>query len=132
MNRDKSKNPASLSLWKRRRRDISKTEYWYSRCWKPFTRSCIGTLFYQKLNHGAGFCDLWCGVWCSNIQEEKIVCHNQEVQSEQATYIKIRPFTAKENEVLKQVAYVNDTLKYFKEIDQFLGDFVFFGNCKVQ
>ena len=46
------KNPASISWWKRRRKDISNTEYCYSRCWKPWTGSCIGTLFWQRLNHG--------------------------------------------------------------------------------
>ena len=39
-------------------------------------------------------------------------------------YIQIRLLTAKENEVLKQVAYVNYTLNEFKELAQVLGDFV--------
>ena len=47
-------------------------------------------------------------------------------------YIHIRLFTAKENEVLKQVAYVNHTLKEFKEHAQVLGDFMLAENCKVQ
>ena len=45
-------------------------------------------------------------------------------------YIQIRLFTAKENEVLKQVTYVNYTLNEFKEL--VLGDFIFVENCKVQ
>ena len=45
-------------------------------------------------------------------------------------YIQIRLFTAKENEAMKQVAYVNYTLKEFKELSQILGDFVFVDNCK--
>ena len=40
------------------------------------------------------------------------------------TCIQIRLFTAKENEVLKQVAYVNYTLKEFKGLAQVLGDYV--------
>ena len=47
-------------------------------------------------------------------------------------YIQIRFFTAKENEVLKQVAYVNYTLNKFKELAQVLGDFMFVENCNVQ
>ena len=47
-------------------------------------------------------------------------------------YIQIRLFTAKENEVKKQVAYVNNTLNKFKELSQTLGDFMFVDNCKPQ
>ena len=47
-------------------------------------------------------------------------------------YIEIRLFTAKENEVLKQVAYVNYTLNEFKELAQVLGDFMFVESCNVQ
>ena len=46
-------------------------------------------------------------------------------------YIQIRLFTAKENEVLKQVAYVNYTLNEFKELAQVLGDLMFVENCNV-
>ena len=55
------------------------------------------------------------------------MCHNQEVQR-----IQIRLFTAKENEDLKQVAYVNYTLNEFKELSQILGDFMFVDNFKPQ
>ena len=50
-------------------------------------------------------------------------------------YIKIRRrtlFTAKENEVLKQFAYVNYTLNEFKELAKILGDFMYVENCNVQ
>ena len=47
-------------------------------------------------------------------------------------YIQIRLFIAKENEDLKQVAYVNYTLNEFKELAQILGDFMFIDNCKHQ
>ena len=47
-------------------------------------------------------------------------------------YIQIRPFTAKEIEAKKQVAYVNYTLNEFKELSQILGDFMFVENCKPQ
>ena len=47
-------------------------------------------------------------------------------------YIQIRLFTAKENEVLKQVANVIYTLNEFKEFAQILGDFMFVENCNVQ
>ena len=47
-------------------------------------------------------------------------------------YIQIRLFTAKENEAMKQVAYVNYTLNKFKELTQILGDFMFVENCNVQ
>ena len=48
------------------------------------------------------------------------------------SYIQIRLLTAKENEVLKQVAYVNYTLNKFKELAQVFGDFMFVENCNVQ
>ena len=48
------------------------------------------------------------------------------------SYIQIRLFTAKENEAMKQVAYVNYTLNEFKELSQILGDFMFVDNCKPQ
>ena len=47
-------------------------------------------------------------------------------------YIQIRLFTAKENEAMKQVAYVIYTLNEFKELSQILGDFMFVENCNVQ
>ena len=47
-------------------------------------------------------------------------------------YIQIRLFTAKENEAMKQVAYVNYTLNELKELSQILGDFIFVDNCKPQ
>ena len=46
--------------------------------------------------------------------------------------IQIRLFTAKENEAMKQVAYVNYTLNEFKELSQIVGDFMFAENCNVQ
>ena len=42
-------------------------------------------------------------------------------------YIHIRLFNAKENEAMKQNAYVNYTLNEFKELSQILGDFWFVG-----
>ena len=47
-------------------------------------------------------------------------------------YIQIRFFTVKENEAMKQVAYVNYTLNEFKELSQILRDFMFVDNCKPQ
>ena len=47
-------------------------------------------------------------------------------------YIHIRLFTAKENEAMKQAAYVDYTLNEFKELSQNLGDFMFVGICKLQ
>ena len=47
-------------------------------------------------------------------------------------YIQIRLFTAKENEAMKQVAYVNYTLNEFKELSQIFRDFMFVENCNVQ
>ena len=47
-------------------------------------------------------------------------------------YIPIRLFTAKENETMKEVAYVNYTLNKFKELSQNLGGFMLVENCNVQ
>ena len=47
-------------------------------------------------------------------------------------YIQIRPFTAKEKEDLKQVAYVNYALTELKELSQSLWDFMFNENCNSQ
>ena len=47
-------------------------------------------------------------------------------------YVQIRLFTAKQNEAIKQVAYVNYTLNEFKELSQISGDFMFVDNCKPQ
>ena len=44
-------------------------------------------------------------------------------------YIQIRLFTAKENEDLKQIAYVKYTSNEFKEFSQILGEFIFVDNC---
>ena len=41
------------------------------------------------------------------------------------TYIQIPLFIAKENEAMKQVAYVNYNLNEFKELSQILEDFIF-------
>ena len=48
------------------------------------------------------------------------------------SYIQIRLFTAKVNEGMKQVAYINYTLNEFKEMTKNLGDFKFVENCNVQ
>ena len=47
-------------------------------------------------------------------------------------YIQIRRFTAKEDEAMKQVAYVNYTLNEFKELSQILGEFMLVDKCKPQ
>ena len=47
-------------------------------------------------------------------------------------YIQIRLFIAKENEAMKQVAYVNYTLNKFKELSQTLREIMIFENCNVQ
>ena len=47
-------------------------------------------------------------------------------------YIQNRLFTAKENEAMKQVAYVNYTLNKIKELSQIFGDFMSVENCNVQ
>ena len=47
-------------------------------------------------------------------------------------YIQIRLFTAKQNEAMEQVAYVNYTLNEYKELFQILGDFLIVENCNVQ
>ena len=47
-------------------------------------------------------------------------------------YIQIRLFTAKENEDLKQVAYVNYTLNELSELSPILEHFMFVDNCKLQ
>ena len=47
-------------------------------------------------------------------------------------YIQIRLFTGKENEVLKQVAYVNYTLNEFKGLAQVFGDSIIVENSKDQ
>ena len=47
-------------------------------------------------------------------------------------YIQIRLFAAKENEAMKQVAYVNYTLNQFKELSHILGDFMFVEKFNVQ
>ena len=124
------KKPASLYWWKRRRKVISYTENYYSRCWKPLTRSFIGNLFCQKIIYGAGTCELPCGLRHKSIQQEEGRCHNQEVHCEHAT--KIRHFPAMENEVLKQVASVNFTMKNFKELIEVLKNLTFVENCNVQ
>ena len=48
------------------------------------------------------------------------------------SYIQIRLFISKENEAMKQIAYVNYTLREFKELSQTLGEFMFAENCNVQ
>ena len=47
-------------------------------------------------------------------------------------YIQLRLFTAKQNEAMKQGAYVNYILNEFKELCQLLRDFMFVENCNVQ
>ena len=47
-------------------------------------------------------------------------------------YIQIGFFIAKENEAMKQVAYVKYTLNEFKELSQTLGDYLFVENCNVK
>ena len=46
-------------------------------------------------------------------------------------YIQIRLFTAKENEAMKQVTYVNYALNENKQLSKNLGDFMFVDNCSL-
>ena len=64
-------------LGEKEEKRISAKKYSYSRCWKFWTPSSIGTSFWHRLNHDAGTSELSRCVWHSNIQEEKSVCHNQ-------------------------------------------------------
>ena len=47
-------------------------------------------------------------------------------------YIQIRFFSVKENEAMKQVAYVNYTLNEVKKLSQILGGSMFNDYCKPQ
>ena len=47
-------------------------------------------------------------------------------------YNQIRVFTAKGNEAMKQVAYVNYTFNEFKKLSQILEEFMIVDNCKPQ
>ena len=85
LNRDKSKKPTKSIMAKKEKGYQQYGILFFSESWKPWTRSSIGTLFWPRLNHGAGTCKLSCCVWHSNIQEEKSVCHNQEIECERAT-----------------------------------------------
>ena len=58
--------------------------------------------------------------------------HIQDVQCEHATLHSDSNLHCKENEALKQVAYVIYTLNEFKELSQILGDFLFVDKCKPQ
>ena len=129
----KWKISATLAWWERFRKAVSNTEYCYSRCWNSWTRSCIGTLFWQRRNIGAGTCEFPCSVWGNNKQEEKGVCvTSKKCNVNKPTYIQILLFTAKDNENLKHVVFVNYTLKDFKELAQALWDLLFVENCNVQ
>ena len=64
-NREKT---ASVSWWKRRRSNLGNYKYCFSRCWKPETRSYIGTHFWQGVNCGSGACQLQQSVWHSTLQ----------------------------------------------------------------
>ena len=67
----------------------------------------------------------------NNIQHEEGVRHNQELQCDQAALHSDSTLPCKkENETLKQAAYVNYTLNEFKELSQKLEDFKFVDNCK--
>ena len=68
----------------------------------------------------------WHAVYDVATYKKRRVCVTIKKYSvNKSPYIQIRLFTAKENEVLKQVAYV-------KELAQVLGDFMFVENCNVQ
>ena len=58
------------------------------------------------------------------------MCHKQQVQCEQVTIHS--DLTAKENDDLKLVTFVQYTLNELKELSQILGDFMFVDNCQPQ
>ena len=62
------------------------------------------------------------------------MCNNQKVQCEKATLHSDSTLhcKGKQNEDLKQVAYVNHTLNDIKKLAQVLGDFIFVDKCKDQ
>ena len=83
---------------------------------------------------------LWTSNSTSVIEVKKIAAYNMrracvtidKYSVKKPPYIQIRLFIAKENEAMKQVAYVNYTLNEFKELSQILVDFMFVDNCKLQ
>ena len=67
------------------------------------------------------------------IYKKRQVCATIKIyKANKPPYIQIRLFTAKKNEAIKQVAYVNYTLNEFKELSQVLGDLMFVENFIVQ
>ena len=75
----------------------------------------------------------WHAVYDVAIYKKRRVCVTiKKYNVNKPPHIQIRLFAANENEVLKQVAYVNYTLNDFKEIAQVLGDFMFVMNCNVR
>ena len=67
------------------------------------------------------------------IYKKRQVCATIKIyKANKPLYIQIRLFTAKENEAIKQVAYVNYTLNEFKELSQVFGDLMFVENFIVQ
>ena len=65
-------------------------------------------------------------------KKRKVFVTIKQYSVNKPSYIQIRLFTAKENEVLKQVAFVNYTLNKFEELAQVLEDFMLVENCNVQ
>ena len=77
--------------------------------------------------------DIWNRVYEKATYNTRRVCVTiKKCSVKKSPYIQIRPFTAKENEAMKEVAYVNYTLNKFKELSQILGDFMLVDNCKSQ
>ena len=77
--------------------------------------------------------DIWNRVYEKATYNMRRVCVTIKKYSvKKSPYIQIRLFTAKENEAMKEVAYVNYTLNKFKELSQILGDFILIDNCKSQ
>ena len=60
------------------------------------------------------------------------MCHNQELQCEKAASHSNSTLHCKENEAMKQVAYVNYTMNDFQELSEILRDFMLVDNCKPQ
>ena len=65
-------------------------------------------------------------------QKRKLCVTISNYSKNKPPYIQIRHFTAKENEVLKQVAYVNYALNDFKELTQVLVGFMYVEKINVE
>ena len=126
MNRDKSKIPSKYFLAKKKEKGYQQNEILLFTMLKTLDSFLYWSPILTKIQPCSRNLLANCHALydVATYKKRRVCVTIKKYSVNKPPYIQIQPFTAKENEFLKQAAYVNYTLNE-------LGDFIFAENCNI-